>query len=449
MKYIYRFPNCKHKKNNQEQENNETRLIAIFNVENTSEPYMILSEWEELSKLAAKVEVDDGTIYKDFEPGDSSGIYHTFTKNGIHKVYYTLIDETTIPKYMLAACPIESIILPNNVTIISKDAFTQSTLSSVVNTNNIQKCIGYPFGDTPFENSFEDGVVYFGKALLGYMGEMPDNTEIIVKEGTISICDMAFSNRPELISIIIPNSVTSIGYEAFSLCSGLTSIIIPNSVTVIEDYIFEGCSNLVSVTLPDNITSIKERAFKQCTSLTSIIIPSSVTTLGDCIFEECPSLTSLSVENGNTKYDSRDNCNAIIETATNTLIYGCKTTVIPNSVIALGDSAFVGCTSLTSITIPESIITLGDNVFAACTSLTSITIPNSVTNIGKYAFGYCTSLSLITCGAATAPTIQYDTFLRIKTNGTLYVPQGSTGYNVWMGTGNYYLGSCRWTKVEQ
>jgi len=103
------------------------------------------------------------------------------------------------------------------------------------------------------------------------------------------------------------------------------------------------------------------------------------------------------VESGNPRYDSRNNCNAIIETATNTLIAGCKNTTIPNSVTKIGPCAFFGCDGLTSIDIPNSVISIGDNAFAYCTGLTSIVIPNSVTEIGNWAFADCTGLTDVYC----------------------------------------------------
>ena len=100
----------------------------------------------------------------------------------------------------------------------------------------------------------------------------------------------------------------------------------------------------------------------------------------------CISLEIIVVENGNKVYDSRDNCNAIIETKSNTLISGCKNTIIPNSVTCIGEGAFFSCSGLTSITIPNSVINIGAESFTYCSSLTSITIPNSVTCIGSEAF---------------------------------------------------------------
>ena len=191
-------------------------------------------------------------------------------------------------------------------------------------------------------------------------------------------------------------SVTSIGNGAFYGCSGLTSVTIPNSVTSIGNYAFSGCSGLTSVTIPNSVTSIGSSAFSYCSSLTSVTIPNSVTSIGEGAFYSCSGLTSISVESGNEKYDSRNNCNAIIETASNTLIAGCKNTTIPNSVTSIGSYAFYGCSKLTSVTIPNSVTSIGSQAFDGCSGLTSITIGNSVTRIGDYAFFECSGLTSVT-----------------------------------------------------
>ena len=191
-------------------------------------------------------------------------------------------------------------------------------------------------------------------------------------------------------------SVTTIGDHAFCDCDGLTSITIPNSVTTIGSSAFLGCSGLKSIEIPNSVTTIGDYAFQCCYGLTSIEIPNSVTTIGDYAFGSCDGLTSIIVEEGNAVYDSRENCNAIIETQTKTLIAGCKNTIIPGSVTSIGNYAFHECTGLTSVTIPNSVTTIGNDAFYKCTGLTSIEIPNSVTTIGDYAFCKCTGLTSIT-----------------------------------------------------
>jgi hypothetical protein len=148
------------------------------------------------------------------------------------------------------------------------------------------------------------------------------------------------------------------------------------------------------------VTSIDSYAFYNCSGLTSVTIPNSVTSIGGLAFSDCFGLTSINVASGNTKYDSRNNCNAIIETATNTLVVGCKETIIPNSVTSIGESAFSHCSGLTSVTIGNSVKSIGDYAFYLCYGLTSITIPNSVTSIGGGAFDSCSGLTSVTIGSS-------------------------------------------------
>ena len=193
----------------------------------------------------------------------------------------------------------------------------------------------------------------------------------------------------------IPNSVTSIGAGAFLGRSSLTAINIPNSVTSIQWIAFAECTSLSSIDIPNSVTNIDDWAFLGCSGLTAINIPNSVTTIGDGAFSGCSSLENISVVSDNPNYDSRNNCNAIIETATNTLIAGCMNTAIPNSVTSIGDKAFSGCSSLTTINIPNSVTSIGDEAFSGCSSLTSIMIPNSVTTIGNDAFEGCSGLTAV------------------------------------------------------
>ena len=180
------------------------------------------------------------------------------------------------------------------------------------------------------------------------------------------IADYAFRSCRNLTSINIPNPVTRIGRFAFYECENLSSIDIPSSVTTIGEWAFSGCSSLASVNIPSSMTSIGGKAFTGCISLKSIRIPSSVTDIGDNAFNNCPSLRSIVVDKDNPIYDSRNNCNAIVETSSNTLLYGCSNTIIYDSVTEIGKNAFIGCTSLTSIDIPNSVTEIGDGAFQGC-----------------------------------------------------------------------------------
>ncbi len=191
---------------------------------------------------------------------------------------------------------------------------------------------------------------------------------------------------------IIPESVTSIGDYAFAECSSLIEINIPESVTSIGYSAFKECSSLIKINIPESVTSIDYGAFSGCSSLTEIYIPKSVMSIDWCVFEGCSSLEKIIVAEGNEVYDSRGGCNGIIETQTNSLISGCKNTIIPESVTSIGDYAFSGCSNLIEIKIPEGVTSIDYSAFLGCSSLAEITIPESVTSIDGSAFSGCSSL---------------------------------------------------------
>lgn len=167
----------------------------------------------------------------------------------------------------------------------------------------------------------------------------------------------------------IPYSISIIGKYAFYNVR-MSSLVLPTSVTSIEQMAF-AYSTLSSIVIPNSVTNIGEGSFEN-TKLNSLTIPSSLTSIGNYAFLGCP-LTSIVVEEGNTKYDSRDNCNAIIETATNTLIVGSRKTVIPKSVSGIGRSAFNRNKVLTSIIIPNTVMSIGESAFGDCSALSRIT----------------------------------------------------------------------------
>ena len=234
-------------------------------------------------------------------------------------------------------------------------------------------------------------------------------------------------------------SVTSIGNEAFLYCLSLTSITIPNSVTSIGSYAFRDCSSLTSITIPNSVTSIGEDAFSGTPWLnnqpdgciyinnllytykgempenTHIDVKEGTTIICNSAFSGCSSLTSITIPNSVTSIGGYafDGCSSL------------TSITIPNSVTSIGDGAFYDCSSLTSITIPNSVTSIGDGAFDNCSSLVSITIPSSVTSIGYRAFYGCTSLLSIIMQGAIPPTIGEETFYEVSRGVEIKVPCGS------------------------
>lgn len=227
---------------------------------------------------------------------------------------------------------------------------------------------------------------------------------------------------------------------AFCQNQSIEEIIIPGSVVEIEDYAFEDCESLETVAIPKSVTKIGYNVFSGCQNLKEIIIPKSVNSIGLGVLSDCPQLSQIKVEKGNKMYDSRNGCNAIIQTCDNKMIASCKTTIIPASVTeieytyykknditevhipdniktigrcsfsqcygftkavipdtvnVIGDNAFSDCRGMTEVVIPNSVTIIGDHAFSSCSRLTSVIIPNSVAVIGDCAFWYCKSLDKV------------------------------------------------------
>ena len=166
--------------------------------------------------------------------------------------------ETTIPDsvtsiggFAFSNCTgLTSITIPNSVTSIDAWTFEGCTgLTSITIPDSVTN-IGYnAFSNTAWYENQPDGLVYAGKLVYTYKGEMPENTELILNNDTSGIANGAFEYRTELTSITIPDSVTNIDDWAFANCTGLTSITIPASVTSIDDSAFSGCTELTSITI--------------------------------------------------------------------------------------------------------------------------------------------------------------------------------------------------------
>lgn len=251
-------------------------------------------------------------------------------------------------------------------------------------------------------------------------------TRVEIPDGIRSIGECSFKRCESLTSVTMPDSVTGIGDYAFSRCSSLPNIdFLASGITEIGTCSFEYCSGLTSITIPENTVTISGLAFLRCTNAQLLYIPENVETITSDSFEYCGGFTSITVSQENQYYDSR--CNALVETATNTLMRGCHNTIIDNTIEVIGNGAF------------SSII-----------QAFQITIPRSVTHLGNYVFENCAQLQAIRAKSLTAPTIETNypnTFYGITRGGTLYYPTGGTGYAPygWM----YYLNNYGWTAVEQ
>ena len=334
-----------------------------------------------------------------------NAIIETATNTLIQGCKSTVIPSsvTSIGDYAFEDCTgLTSIEIPNSVTSIGSFAFGFCTgLTSIELPNSVTSIGSHAFFGSQWYNNQPDGLVYAGYVAYKYKGTMPANTSLTIEDGTLAIADEAFCDCSNLISITIPNSVTTIGYNAFYGTTWYDNQ--PNGLVYAGKVAYKykgGVPANTSLTIEDGTLGIAIDLFGEsydCDNLTSITIPNSVTSIGDEAFANCSGLTSINVESGNTKYDSRNSCNAIIEKATNTLIQGCKTTVIPNSVTSIGDYAFYG-SGLTSITIPNSVTSIGSSAFSGCSSLTSVTMGNGVTTIGESAFSYCSGLTSVTMG---------------------------------------------------
>ena len=333
---------------------------------------------------------------------------------------------TTIEEYAFKDCiGLSSVTIGNGVTIIARGAFSGCTgMTSVTIPDSVTSIGQYAFQNCsslesitlPFVGLTKDGTSYthfgyiFGASSSSSNDDyVPDSLkEVTITGGTIG--DYAFRDCSGLTSVNIGDGVTNIESDAFSGCTGLTSIkvdaknaayasvdgvlynkaktelifipaavagdiTIPHGVTSIGHSAFDGRSALTSISIPDSVTDIEDYAFRDCIGLTSITIPDSVTRIRSSAFEGCINITSATMPT----------------IAINAIPQDSLQTVVLTSGESIGNRAFSGCSSLTSVTISDSVTSIGYNAFADCSSLTSIAIPDSVTSIGSYAFDGCTA----------------------------------------------------------
>ena len=298
-----------------------------------------------------------------------------------------------------------SVVMPKSVKNIGKETFMHCPrLKEVILPPSLTEISDYMFAESGLQTI-----------------NIPENVKAI---GT-----HAFASS-SLKSISIPSSVKMIGKSAFSGCRWMNEATMSNNVESIGEAAFSICTSLKAINLPPALKEIGAKAFYECGSIKEITIPSSVSNIGAGAFSNCHGLTSMIVQEGNKQYDSRNGCNAIVETATNTLIAGCDATVIPPSVTAIGDEAFVGCNGFTSIEIPTSVKTIGSQAFFYCKNIKNLKIPESVTTIEERAFCGCDSLETVEI-SNSVQSIGYGVFLHDDLIKTVIIGSGVKSIGGW------------------
>lgn len=316
-----------------------------------------------------------------------------------------------------------SITLPSSLRHIGYASFSSNGFTSVEIPNSVVYIGDYAFEGCCIQNLYlPESVILMGESPFSryYLRTINVATDNPVFDSRNNCNAIIKTQANELIIgcqyTVIPNTVTKLGTEAFYSCSNptFTSIVIPNSVHTIGKKAFYFCNYLTSVSLDESLEVIGEEAFNSCHHLSSITISASVNSIDESAFVFCEDLLHIEVDANNMTYDSRNNCNAIIETNTNRLIAGCQNTVIPRTVTALGHHAFEGCKELTSIIIPPSVTSIGGLTFYNCSALTNVYVLNSNTSLVPYQ--YIALYTFIGCDAAFGIYVPYGSMSAYQTD---------------------------------
>ena len=352
---------------------------------------------------------------------------------------------TSIADGAFSACEsLSSITFPKTLTSIGDKAFYSCfSLSSIIIPRSVTNIAGGAFMFSPITSIVvdKDNPIYDSRNNCNAIIETKTNKLImgcattIIPNNVTSIGDMAFHGCDSIRTLAIPESVTEIGENAFTYCNNITSITLPNTIKSIGASAFQGCRGLQSINIPLGVKRIEKETFQECIKLTNITIPNSVTSIGEEAFGACQSLTSVHigkslatfennmfyncdtiisifVDKDNPYFDSRNDCNAIINKKTNELVLGFNTTIIPNTVTRIKDHAFMYCNELKTIVIPESVKHIGESAFYDCRNLESVTLPSSLKTIGEDAFLGCIKLKNITTFSKTPQKIGDSVFPR-------------------------------------
>ena len=349
-----------------------------------------------------------------------SGINDFVIKNGVLEKYNGSEQIVKIPNsvisignYAFSGCTvIKSLTIPEGVASIGENAFSGCTgLTSIDLPNSLIAISSWAFSECKGLNSLTipRGVTEInGEAFYRCSGltsiKVSDDNKAYYSENN---CIIERGSKKLVLGCknsIIPDDITEIASSAFEGCTELASVVIPDSVTRIGWTAFYGCTGLKSIVIPDSVTDIDSYAFRDCSSLTSIVFGKNVRDISASHhFHGCTGLSSIEIKDGNEKYYSQNNC--VIERATKKLVLGCKNSIIPDDVTAIGEDAFDGCIELKSIVIPESVTKIEEYSFRGCEGLETVVIPKSVTEIGSDMWGGLGGSAFCNCTGLTSVVI--------------------------------------------
>ena len=280
---------------------------------------------------------------------------------------------------------VTEITIPEGVTSIGNYAFYNYSSLSAINFPESIEAIGIDaFSGTAWYDNLPDGLLYTGKVLYKYVGEMPENTSIKVKEGTTCIYESAFEGEENLVSITIPESVTDIQTGAFKGCNGLTSIAFPKNVRSLGDYAFYGCSSLTSLDTGDAVFE-GDSILVGCNKIERIAL--NVSRVGEWFYDNLALKEVVLGDRLSSFYSypafyGCDNLERVTLNCSNVRDWLGRNTTVKEIVLGEGvtmveNRAFAYCTNLTSITIGKNVTKIGELgkscvVFDGCTSLRKV-----------------------------------------------------------------------------
>ncbi|MBP5345281.1 MAG: leucine-rich repeat protein [Bacteroidales bacterium] len=318
------------------------------------------------------------------EIGNEFGYYTAFEKFGCNVL---IIPDGTTEAYMASMlhdeyglCGFNVFIEESNNVPVVFTEFASGKFNYRINRDSVSVTV----------ISHVDGYEAAGEVII------PEKVSYEGKEYAVTaVGEYAFMYNFAFTKLSIPNTVTRIGDGAFGGCGGFTgNLVIPNAVTYIGYAAFSYCTGFEGeLQLGNAVDTISDMAFSGCSGLTGKLnIPASVKEIGGSSFSGTQ-FNAIVIDPANPVYDSRNNCNAIVKTSTNTLILGTTNSTIPEGIVTIGADAFANLYDLPAITLPSTLVTIGKGAFSNCYGAKGdLTIPNSVTTIEEQAFFNCSAL---------------------------------------------------------